>query len=89
MSAAAGPRQRSGLVERTRNPTDGRGALISLTTAGRDLIDKAFPEVLAIEQRMFAGLSPTQRTRAVTALRQILASAEASQGQFSPSHDQA
>ncbi len=69
--------RRSGLIERTRNPADGRGALISLTEAGRDLIDRAFPEVLAIERRMLADLSPAQRARAVTALRQILASAEA------------
>lgn len=69
---------RSGLVERTPNPADGRGALISLTRRGRDLIDEAFPRVLAIEQRMLSGLSPAQHARAVAALRQILASAEPS-----------
>ena len=68
--------QRSGLVERSPNPADGRGALISLTPAGVRVIDDAFPQVLAIEQRMLGGLSAAQHARAVTALRQILASAE-------------
>jgi DNA-binding MarR family transcriptional regulator len=69
---------RSGLVQRTSNPADGRGALISLTARGRDLIDRAFPQVLATEQRMLRGLSPAQHARAIAALRQILASAEPS-----------
>jgi DNA-binding MarR family transcriptional regulator len=81
VSAAAVTKQiaslgRSGLVERSPNPADGRGALISLTPAGEGVIDDAFPHVLAIEQRMLGGLSPAQHTRAVAALRQILASAE-------------
>lgn len=71
--------QKSGLAERTPNPADGRGALISLTPDGLRLIDQAFPEVLAIEQRLLAGLSPAQHARAVTSLRQILASAERSE----------
>jgi DNA-binding MarR family transcriptional regulator len=70
--------QRSGLVRRARNPADGRGALVSLTPRGRDMIDQAFPNVLAIEQRMLSGLSPAQHARAVAALREILASAEPS-----------
>jgi DNA-binding MarR family transcriptional regulator len=70
--------QKSGLVERSPNPADGRGALISLTPAGERVIDDAFPHVLAIEQRMLGGLSPAQHARAVAALRQILASAEGS-----------
>jgi len=68
--------QESGLAERSPNPADGRGALISLTPEGVRLIDQAFPEVLAIERRLLAGLSPAQHARAVTSLRHILASAE-------------
>ena len=68
--------QRSSLIERSPNPADGRGALISLTPAGERVIDDAFPHVLAIERRMLGGLSPAQHARAVTALRQVLASAE-------------
>ena len=68
--------QKPGLVARSPNPADGRGALISLTPEGVRIIDEAFPEVLAIEQRLLAGLSPLQHARAVTSLRQILASAE-------------
>jgi DNA-binding MarR family transcriptional regulator len=68
--------QQSGLIQRSPNPADGRGALISLTADGLRLVDQAFPEVLAIERRLLAGLSPAQHARAVTSLRQILASAE-------------
>ena len=68
--------QKSGLVERSPNPADGRGALISLTPEGGRLVDEAFPEVLAIERRLLAGLTPAQHARAVTSLRQVLASAE-------------
>ena len=68
--------QKSGLIDRHPNPADGRGALISLTPEGVRVIDEAFPEVLAIERRLLAGLSPAQHARAVTSLRQILASAE-------------
>jgi DNA-binding MarR family transcriptional regulator len=68
--------QKSGLAERSPNPADGRGALITLTAAGERLVDEAFPEVLAIERRLLAGLTPAQYARAVTSLRQILASAE-------------
>jgi DNA-binding MarR family transcriptional regulator len=52
------------------------GALISLTPGGTRLIDEAFPKVLAIERRLLAGLTPAQHARAVTSLRQVLASAE-------------
>jgi DNA-binding MarR family transcriptional regulator len=68
--------QKTGLVARSPNPADGRGALISLTPEGVRIIDEAFPEVLAIERRLLAGLTPLQHARAVTSLRQILASAE-------------
>lgn len=68
--------QKTGLVARSPNPADGRGALISLTPEGVRVIDEAFPQVLAIERRLLAGLSPLQHARAVTSLRQILASAE-------------
>lgn len=70
--------QRAGYADRNPNPADGRGVLVSLTARGRDLIDEALPEVLAIERSMLAGLSPRQHARAVTALRQILASVELS-----------
>jgi DNA-binding MarR family transcriptional regulator len=68
--------QQAGLVERHPNPEDGRGALISLTPRGRELVDQAFPEVLAIEHRLLASLSPSQHARAVTVARQLLRSAE-------------
>ena len=68
--------ERAGLVERHLNPDDGRGALVYLTPRGQAVVDQAFPDMLAIERRLLAGLSPAQRSRAIAVLRQVLRSAE-------------
>jgi DNA-binding MarR family transcriptional regulator len=68
--------ERAGLVERHPNPDDGRGALVYLTSRGQAAVDQAFPDMLAIERRLLAGLSPAQRSRAIAVLRQVLHSAE-------------
>ncbi|HJQ06071.1 MAG TPA: MarR family transcriptional regulator [Nocardioides sp.] len=48
--------ERRGLVERFRDPTDGRRILIHLTDAGRALIAEQRPAVAALERSMIAGL---------------------------------
>jgi DNA-binding MarR family transcriptional regulator len=67
---------RAGLVERSPNPADGRGVLISLTADGVRVIDEAFPRVIGIERRMLGGLSRAQYARALTSMRHVLASVE-------------
>ncbi|QHC65641.1 MarR family transcriptional regulator [Rathayibacter sp. VKM Ac-2759] len=69
--------ERRGLVARSANPADGRGALIALTTAGADLIDRAFPEVLAVERALLAAVEPDAQESAAHSLRAVLASVEA------------
>ncbi|WP_077222166.1 MarR family winged helix-turn-helix transcriptional regulator [Rathayibacter sp. VKM Ac-2630] len=68
--------EKRGLVVRSANPADGRGALIALTEGGVELIDRAFPEVLAVERELLAGVSSAQRAEAARALRAVLASVE-------------
>ncbi|MWV58661.1 MarR family winged helix-turn-helix transcriptional regulator [Rathayibacter sp. VKM Ac-2754] len=68
--------EKRGLVARSANPADGRGALIALTPDGAALIDLAFPEVLAVERALLAGVEPGAREEAARSLRAVLASVE-------------
>jgi DNA-binding MarR family transcriptional regulator len=45
-----------GLVARRRSAGDGRGRVVALTRAGRELIDAAFTEHMANERRLLADL---------------------------------
>jgi DNA-binding MarR family transcriptional regulator len=51
---------RRGLVERFRDPDDGRRILIHLTDAGRALIAEQRPAVEALEKRMLDGLGASE-----------------------------
>ena len=50
-----------GWVTRGVSERDGRGRIITLTDAGRTLIDEAFTAHMANEQRLVSGLSERQR----------------------------
>ncbi len=53
--------QRRGLVAREECPTDGRGAFVVLTGAGRDAIERAAPaHVQTVRQLVFDGLTRDQ-----------------------------
>ena len=52
-----------GWVTRRTSATDGRGRVIGLTDAGRELIDEAFEAHLANEHRLLASFSAADRTR--------------------------
>lgn len=49
-----------GLIERHRDPADGRRLLVVLTGAGRALLDRYRDEVSRLEARMLTGLTPEQ-----------------------------
>ncbi|TFD71969.1 MarR family winged helix-turn-helix transcriptional regulator [Cryobacterium sp. Hb1] len=51
-----------GLVTRQANPGDGRGKLVALTDAGRDLIETALPNHLETELAITAALSDEEQT---------------------------
>ncbi|KZX22359.1 MarR family winged helix-turn-helix transcriptional regulator [Rathayibacter tanaceti] len=68
--------ERRGLLRRSANPADGRSTLIALTEAGEELVDRAFPEVLAIERELLAGVSEERGAEASRSLRAVLASVE-------------
>ena len=64
--------EQRGLVVRSPNPVDGRGAFIRLTDDGRELIDTVFPELLARERELFAALPEAERGSVVEALRAVV-----------------
>ncbi|MEU9254581.1 MarR family transcriptional regulator [Streptomyces sp. NPDC048270] len=49
--------ERAGLVTRRRSAADGRGRVVALTPAGRDLIDRAFTEHMRNERSLLEGLT--------------------------------
>lgn len=66
----------AGLIERVRNPDDGRSFLISLTPAGHTLIDQAVSAHVETQAELVAVLSEEQRAQLDDLLRQFLSAFE-------------
>jgi DNA-binding MarR family transcriptional regulator len=64
--------ERRGLIERTLDPADRRGIVVSLTARGRKLVDELADEHLANEQRLLAPLSPAERDALAALLKKLL-----------------
>lgn len=60
-----------GLVERGGHPGDGRAVLVTLTDAGRRLVDEVLPAHLATEERLIAALGPADREALAALLRRL------------------
>src|SRR5215210_2397409 len=63
--------ERAGLVERTPDPADRRGVIITLTGTGRELIDRVTEAHMTNEARLLEGLSPAERDRLAALLRKL------------------
>jgi DNA-binding MarR family transcriptional regulator len=61
----------AGLIARTADPDDRRGTLISLTAAGRRLIDGLMPAHLDNERRILGALSEADQRRLADLLRTL------------------
>jgi DNA-binding MarR family transcriptional regulator len=68
-----------GLVTRRRSTVDGRGRVVALTKAGRELIDRAFTEHMTNERRLLAELTADEATQLETLLTTWLARVETPQ----------
>ncbi|MFG2983585.1 MarR family winged helix-turn-helix transcriptional regulator [Streptomyces sp. NPDC048258] len=68
--------ERAGLVTRRRSAADGRGRVVALTPAGRDLIDQAFTEHMRNERSLLDGLTPEEAAQLEALLTTWLARVE-------------
>jgi DNA-binding MarR family transcriptional regulator len=68
--------ERAGLVARRPDPDDRRALLVTLTPAGRELIDQAVVAGLEVQQQLLSDLSAEKQRRVNHLLRELLASVE-------------
>lgn len=60
-----------GLVERRKNPVDGRGVLVHMTETGRELVDRAMIALVASEDEQLTPLSHAERAQLIELLRRL------------------
>ncbi|MEV5607513.1 MarR family winged helix-turn-helix transcriptional regulator [Streptomyces sp. NPDC052225] len=68
--------ERAGLVTRRRSGGDGRGRVVALTAAGRDLFDRAFTDHIRNEHRLLDALPPSDAETLTSLLTAWLARLE-------------
>ncbi|MER7247929.1 MarR family winged helix-turn-helix transcriptional regulator [Kribbella sp. NPDC058693] len=61
-----------GLVERLPDPSDRRGVLVQLTTAGRDAVDAAMADLLTHERALLGSLSERDQQKIARVLRELV-----------------
>jgi DNA-binding MarR family transcriptional regulator len=61
----------AGLIERTPDPDDRRGVLITLTEAGRQRVDATTEAHMANERRLLGGLTDADRRQLADLLRKL------------------
>ena len=69
--------EKAGLIERIRNPVDGRGFLVSLSKEGFEVIDAAVTEHVSTQAKLVAGLSDDERAQLDDLLKRFLKGFEA------------
>jgi DNA-binding MarR family transcriptional regulator len=72
--------ERGGLAERRPDPTDGRGAVISITARGGELFEACAPEHLANARELLSGLAEDERDRLGRLLGKLLYTLEVARG---------
>lgn len=70
----------AGLVDRSRDPLDRRGVLVTLTARGQAVADGALADLLRRERELLTGLDGDQRAELAALLRILLAPFDAAGG---------
>lgn len=60
------------LIQRQPNPRDGRGVLVRLTRAGKDLAEDALRSLLQAQTASIGSLAPAERNDLIKLLRNLL-----------------
>ncbi|CAN5150062.1 MarR family transcriptional regulator TamR [soil metagenome] len=60
-----------GLVERQADPNDGRSVLVTMTTLGRERVDRAISLLVDAEAGLLAALTSAEQERLATLLRKL------------------
>ena len=68
--------ERRGYVQRTRHPSDRRGVLVSLTDAGRKVLEQAVAADASGEQELLSALTKEDRRALAAQLKKLLAGLE-------------
>jgi DNA-binding MarR family transcriptional regulator len=63
--------EKRNLVSRRPDPADGRSVIVSLTEAGKQLVDAAFSNLLEIEAELLADLSKADQAELAALLRSL------------------
>ena len=61
-----------GLIERSTDPTDRRGVIVTLTEKGQELIERAAPSHMALENSLITNLNPEEQETLIHLLRKML-----------------
>ncbi len=64
--------EQKGLVNRTPDPSDGRGVLVELTSSGKSAVDKALDELITRENKLLAKIAKTDREKLAAILRDVV-----------------
>ncbi len=68
--------EQRGLLTRSASPTDRRAALVQLTAEGERVADTVFPQQLAVEAELLAGIDPQRRAQIIDGLNALVSTLE-------------
>lgn len=72
MANTLGRMERSGLIQRSRHPSDARAQIVHLTSKAAGLMDQATSGAMAVNERALASLSPSERKTFLDLMQRVI-----------------